>query len=360
MGDHQGRRDHALAWGDEDARSSLVPELPGIRGLVLRTPGPNFEMPLGLPPPPPLRLAPYPSSAMPPFSFGSTSLSPHHHTVSGSGFHLRPLCGIPTACGIPSESLPAFADVEAGLRRGSGTHSVLPSSTSVRAPVPAVEPRSMVEYGSGFLRKSCDSCVSSKRRCDGQTPCTRCLRRKKTCHYTERKKCGPRSGAKNPKPNLQRPLVIPHTSRPPLKKMRLSPAPLYPELSSGELSGDTTGPEPDTSDAPSERFLDRSGSGSSWYSLDDQPPPPSPTQQDTKDTVEAATLEMAEGACGGDTSESVPTSTGCSEGPKEKVVQAPGAAEAEVAALLIGLGKIQGSHEWDRGGSPAATERRSA
>ncbi|CAM9354089.1 unnamed protein product, partial [Scytosiphon promiscuus] len=65
-----------------------------------------------------------------------------------------------------------------------------------RVPKPAMDADSFVDYGSGFLRKSCDSCVSSKRRCDGQDPCTRCLRRKKPCHYTERKKCGPRSGQK--------------------------------------------------------------------------------------------------------------------------------------------------------------------
>ncbi|CAM9541027.1 unnamed protein product [Laminaria digitata] len=65
-----------------------------------------------------------------------------------------------------------------------------------RLPKPAMDADSFVDYGSGFLRKSCDSCVSSKRRCDGQDPCTRCLRRKKPCHYTERKKCGPRSGQK--------------------------------------------------------------------------------------------------------------------------------------------------------------------
>ncbi|CAM9522683.1 unnamed protein product [Discosporangium mesarthrocarpum] len=321
MGDEQ---DTGVGWGGEvDGGRPPVPELPGIRGLVLRPPPePNFDI---RPLPPPLRLVPYPST-MPRYSFGH-SIPTQQRPCHQSSFHLRPLCG-GTRSGTtnPSESLPAFADVEAGLRRSGTHHTNMPTST-VRAPVPAVEPRSMVEYGSGFLRKSCDSCVSSKRRCDGQTPCTRCLRRKKTCHYTERKKCGPRSGAKNPKVPVRRgvssggaqtgpsaaapaaPVASPSV-RPPLKRspgsltlLASSPhgvsspsqqphhhhqqlqdqqhpgAQRQPSSSSlkssgvscsdsgSELSGDTTGP--DSSDAPSVRYLERDASGSSWYTLDD-------------------------------------------------------------------------------------------
>ncbi|CAM9556187.1 unnamed protein product [Chrysoparadoxa australica] len=42
------------------------------------------------------------------------------------------------------------------------------------------------------LRKSCDGCVTAKRRCDGQTPCGRCVSRNTTCHYRLKKKCGPK------------------------------------------------------------------------------------------------------------------------------------------------------------------------
>eukprot|EP00752_Nemacystus_decipiens_P002211 g2102.t1 len=153
---------------------------------------------------------------------------------------------------------------------------------------------SFVDYGSGFLRKSCDSCVSSKRRCDGHDPCTRCLRRKKPCHYTERKKCGPRSGQKttnkmrrlytadtqlrrrftaqthpqHQRPNRAHPNVglTPGLGRSP-------PSHVAPTLSPGELSGETTCVDhTDYSDSglPSHQGLSRDESGSSWWSLDDQ------------------------------------------------------------------------------------------
>eukprot|EP00903_Cladosiphon_okamuranus_P021068 g19354.t1 len=171
-----------------------------------------------------------------------------------------------------------------------------PLSWAGRVPKPAMDADSFVDYGSGFLRKSCDSCVSSKRRCDGHDPCTRCLRRKKPCHYTERKKCGPRSGQKTT--NKMRRLYTAETQ---LRRRfpgetqtqhqrpnrahpdhagsvsgvcRSAPPPqATPTLSAVELSGETTCVDhTDYSDngLPAHQVLLRDESGSSWWSLDDQ------------------------------------------------------------------------------------------
>ncbi|CAM9128276.1 unnamed protein product [Ectocarpus fasciculatus] len=188
-----------------------------------------------------------------------------------------------------------------------------------RVPKPAMDADSFVDYGSGFLRKSCDSCVSSKRRCDGQDPCTRCLRRKKPCHYTERKKCGPRSGQKTGNgarrqpastspPDCagssgadarkqrrqfmeyqQRALRTQQQQRAAVDGLAGAPAsapgsrypamahgrplpPHAPMLATGELSGETTCVDhTDYSDnGLPPRVLSRDESGSSWWSLDDQ------------------------------------------------------------------------------------------
>lgn len=137
-----------------------------------------------------------------------------------------------------------------------------------------------------------------------------------TCsHYTERKKCGPRSGQKTSKGTRRARLSPSPSSSPGLKStaphsneqqaqhqydsisrvpgadmggrsmakdslewqyvgIPLGSAPpmhTHPALSADETSGDTTSIDyTDVSDAPSLRHLSRDGSGSSWWSLEEQ------------------------------------------------------------------------------------------
>ena len=115
----------------------------------------------------------------------------------------------------------------------------------------------------------------------------------RTSHYTERKKCGPRSGQKTT--NKMRRLYTaetqlrrrftnetqpqhhrPNRTHPNLAGLASgvgrSPPHAAPALSAGELSGETTCVEHTDSDngLPSHQVLLRDESGSSWWSLDDR------------------------------------------------------------------------------------------
>lgn len=133
-------------------------------------------------------------------------------------------------------------------------------------------------------------------------------------HYTERKKCGPRSGQKASKgPRRMRvstPPQVPPGDQVAMARhdaagapspavltantrlvgesldwncgsMRLGPMPpvhTARSMSNDELSGETTAVDyTDISDAPPQRILSRDGSGSSWWSLEEQHVAPAST-----------------------------------------------------------------------------------
>ncbi|CAM9808335.1 unnamed protein product, partial [Laminaria digitata] len=45
----------------------------------------------------------------------------------------------------------------------------------------------------GALRKSCDTCTSSKTKCCGSIPCDRCKKRRIECKFSKRRRCGPKA-----------------------------------------------------------------------------------------------------------------------------------------------------------------------
>ncbi|CAM9283404.1 unnamed protein product, partial [Ectocarpus sp. 8 AP-2014] len=51
----------------------------------------------------------------------------------------------------------------------------------------------------GALRKSCDTCTSSKTKCQGSIPCDRCKKRRIECKFSKRRRCGPKARAEDEK-----------------------------------------------------------------------------------------------------------------------------------------------------------------
>ncbi|CAM9513416.1 unnamed protein product, partial [Hapterophycus canaliculatus] len=51
----------------------------------------------------------------------------------------------------------------------------------------------------GTLRKSCDTCTSSKTKCQGSIPCDRCKKRRIECKFSKRRRCGPKARTEDEK-----------------------------------------------------------------------------------------------------------------------------------------------------------------
>lgn len=69
--------------------------------------------------------------------------------------------------------------------------------------------------GKDPLRKSCDYCARMKRACDGLDPCALCLRRRKECTRSIKRKSGPAKGAKYAPRRNKRDLVDARPAAPP-------------------------------------------------------------------------------------------------------------------------------------------------
>lgn len=144
-------------------------------------------------------------------------------------------------------------------------------------PQPKKQKQAPLEIFTSQLRKACDNCVAQKRGCEGGNPCLNCERKELECHYSLKKKSGPRSAGldvQQPSP----PLPVASRDKEGVKDKREAKEKkvVKPKIDKSVSSVSDTTDFTEESDTSTDRRWKRSSRSSSPVATVRAPTPPKP------------------------------------------------------------------------------------